>query len=83
MVLFRSHLKAKPRHMKSVKIGVSLFIIFVLSYLPAIYAINTGYRISGYFRYTAYINNLANFFIYLMVDKEFRAKLRLIIKRKT
>ena len=73
---------AKPRHTKSVKIGLSLFLVFIFSYTPTIYAIVSRRPISGYFRYTNYINNLANFFIYLLVDEEFRAKLGAIFKCK-
>ena len=62
--------------MKSVKIGLSLFIVYILSYTPFMYVGISGNPISGYFRFTFYINNLANFFIYLFVDGEFRAKLR-------
>ena len=74
--LFRQTSQKNLRHMKSVKIGASLALVFILSFTPGIYGMNTGRPISGYFRYTFYINNLANFFIYLVVDDEFRAKLR-------
>ena len=57
-------------------IGASLFVIFIVSLLPILYAGTFGGPISGYFRYTYYINNLANFFIYLLIDEEFRAKLK-------
>ena len=69
--------------MKSVKIGLSLFIIFMLTYTPFIFSFilpSLG-PISGYFRFTFYINNLANFFIYLFVDEDFRAKLRAMFCR--
>ena len=62
--------------MKAVKIGLSLFMVFILSYTPFIYIVTVGPPISGYFRFTFYINNLANFFIYLFVDEEFRVKLK-------
>ena len=64
--------------MKAVKIGLSLFFVFILSYTPIIFAYNLASSlgpISGYFRFTFYLNHLANFFIYLFVDEEFRAKL--------
>ena len=64
------------RHSKSVKIGASLFIVFLFSYAQFIYLGNGGGPISGYFRYTFYINNLANFFIYLAVDEEFRERFK-------
>ena len=75
-----SRSNAKPRHMKSVKIGLSLFLVFIFSFTPSVYAILAREVMSGYFRYTNYINNLANFFIYLLVDEEFRAKLKEMIR---
>ena len=62
--------------MKSVKIGASLFLVFIFSFTPLLYAVNSEGAISGYFRFTLLINNLSNFFIYLLVDEEFRAKLK-------
>ena len=62
--------------MKSVKIGASIFIVFILSFTPGIYVLNFGGPISGYFRYAFYINNLANFFVYLAVEEAFRVKLK-------
>ena len=47
-----------------------------MSYTPLLYTFNSDQPISGYFRFATYINNLANFFIYLLVDEEFRAKLK-------
>ena len=69
--------------MKVVKIGVSLFMVFILSYTPFIYIVTFGKPISAYFGFTFYINNLANFFIYLFVDEEFRAKLSSMFKAST
>ena len=62
--------------MKSVKIGLSLLSVYILTYTPFLYVGIVREPISGYFRFTFYINNLANFFIYLFVDEEFRAKLK-------
>ena len=64
--------------MKSVKIGLSLFLVFILSYIPPMFAfiVPSVAPIHGYFRFSFYLNHLANFFIYLFVDEEFRAKLR-------
>ena len=61
--------------MKTVKIGLSLFVVFILSYTPFIYVAAFGQPISGYFRFSFYLNNLANFFIYIFFDGEFRVKL--------
>ena len=64
--------------MKTVKIGVSLLLVFILSFVPMLYAVNSDDPISGYFRFSVYVNNLANFFIYLFVDEQFRSKLRMM-----
>ena len=52
----------------------------VMSFSPLLYLSNFEGPISGYFRYCFYINSVANFFIYLVVDEEFRAKLKAIRK---
>ena len=67
--------------MKSVKIGSLLVVVFIFSFLPSTYAAFSGATISGYFRFSLFINNLANFFIYLVVDEEFRAKLKSIFAK--
>ena len=58
------------------KIGLALFLTFILSFTPLQVIVHSGMRISGYFRWSLYINHVANFFIYLVVDEEFRAKLK-------
>ena len=72
--------KKTGRHKKSVKIGLSLFLVFILSFTPSLWATFIG-KISGYFGYTFVINNLANFFIYMVVDEDFRGKLKAMCKR--
>ena len=62
--------------MKCVKIGTSLFVVFLLSFTPEMFAANTNKKISGFFDYAFYINNLANFFFYLMIDGDFRRELK-------
>ena len=71
---------AQTKHMKLVKIGLSLFIVFIVSFTPGLYVVNFGGPISGYFGFVYKINNLANFFVYLFVDEEFRAKLKAMCK---
>ena len=73
---FRKNSNPRSCHIKTVKIGLSLFVVFILSYTPFIYIVTFGKLISGYFAFAFYNNNLANFLIYLFVDEEFRAKLR-------
>ena len=62
--------------MKSVKIGLSLFIVYMISHTPYKYITTFGGPISGYFKFAFYINNLANFFIYFFVDEKFGAALK-------
>ena len=81
LVYVFSNVQHPKRHTKSVKIGFCLFVIFIVSYAPGLYLIFGGSQISGYFAYQFNINNLANFFVYLIVDEEFRAKLKAICKR--
>ena len=75
---------ARPAaHVKSMKIGFALFLVFTVSVIPTMYGLNFGGPINGYLMYAYSINNLANFFIYLAVDEEFRAKLKAICARKS
>ena len=63
------------------KIGLCLFLTFIVSFAPPLYLIYFGGKINGYFVYSININNLANFFVYLVVDEEFRAKVKAMCKR--
>ena len=76
----RSSNTSKPRYVKSVKIGSLLVVVFMVSFIPTLYATFSETTISGYFRFSLFINNLANFFIYLVVDEEFRKKLKEILR---
>ena len=60
------------RHVKSVKIGASLFLLIIATYTPLGYAIASKTTISGYLAFVIYINNFANFFIYFWIDEKFR-----------
>ena len=67
-----SSMQKKAKHVKSVKIGASLFVLTLVWYLPFVLTILVGWRISRYFFYFAYINNFANFFVYFWIDENFR-----------
>ena len=58
------------------KIGLSVFLLMVFSLLPAVYTQLSGQSLPGYFYYFAYNLNVANFFVYLLVDKQFRAEFK-------
>ena len=60
------------RHVKSVKIGSSIFFLIIATYSPLCYAIVAKTKVSGYLGFVIYINNFANFFIYFWIDKKFR-----------
>ena len=79
--MFFNSQQAKGKHLKSVKIGVLLFIVFVLSYVTPLIVLRIGIKLPGHFVHVYHINNLANFFIYLVVDEEFRVKLKAMCKR--
>ena len=60
------------RHVKSVKIGASLFLVTIVTYLPIVYTSVTQLHFSGYVYGTIYVNNFANFFVYFLIDEKFR-----------
>ena len=60
------------RHVKSVKIGASLFAVTMLTYSSTVYGVITGVPVTGYIYVLIYINNFANFFVYFWIDKKFR-----------
>ena len=62
-------------HLKSVKIGASLFVVTVASYTPLIFSILSTTYLSGYLYFVIYINNFANFFVYAWIDDKFRESL--------
>ena len=69
----RSHQSLEnKRHVKSVKIGASLFVIAMLTYAPIIFCAVTGTQCSGYTYGVIYINNFVNFFVYSWIDTNFR-----------
>ena len=80
--IFSKNRKQYSRHIKAAKIGVSIFIVFFLSMTPAFYALHISRPINGYYRFAFAINNLSNFFIYLFVDDEFRARMKKICIRQ-
>ena len=67
------------RHKKSVKIGVSLFILTIFCYTSVLIAANSNLYLSHYAFYLIYVNNFGNFFIYFWIDEKFR---KYILRRK-
>ena len=71
--LFRNLIaKQNKRHVKSVKIGMSLFFLTIATYLPFHISVLTNIPYSGYLYGLIYINNFANFFVYFWIDRKFR-----------
>ena len=74
-MLYRSN-DAGRAQLTSVKIGLSVFFVYWVSFLPHMVFLATGVPLSGYLYYAYHLNNLANFFIYLAADTKFREALK-------
>ena len=70
--------QTNKRHMVAVKQLVLVMLVYVISFMPALLAANVP-STSFWIAYLLYINNVANFFIYLAVNKEFRNETKNII----
>ena len=57
--------------MVAVKQLILIMLVYIVSFVPASLALNVSW-ISFWISYLLYINNVANFFIYLAVNTEFR-----------
>ena len=64
--------RENKRHVKSVKIGASLFLITIITYTPIELAYVIGIPFFRYIEHAIYINNFINFFVYLWIDEDFR-----------
>ena len=65
--------QTNKRHTIVVKQLILIMLVYVSSFLPMLLALNVA-GISAWITYLVYINNVANFFIYLAVNKEFRSE---------
>ena len=63
--------QTNKRHMVAVKQLILIMLVYIVSFVPASLALNVSW-ISFWISYLLYINNVANFFIYLVVNTEFR-----------
>ena len=70
--------QANKRHMVAVKQLILIMLVYVASVVPALLVLNVHW-ISFWIVYLVYINNVANFFIYLAVNKEFRSETKNMI----
>ena len=67
--------QTNKRHMVAVKQLILIMLVYVISFLPLIIIMN-GSVTSSWIAYLMYINNVANFFIYLAVNTEFRNEMK-------
>ena len=65
--------------MTSVKIGLSVFVLSVISFAPMVFASMTGQVVPGLFYYCVYLTNIGNIVVYLIVDKKFGQLLKLCV----
>ena len=79
MHVFRTN-NAGRSQLTSVKIGLSVFVVYWVSFLPQMVFLATGVSMSGYLYYAYHLNNLANFFIYLAADTKFREALKKMLR---
>ena len=70
--------QTNKRHMVAVKQLILIMLVYVISYMPPVLALNVPW-ISFWITYLTYINNVANFFIYLAVNTEFRNETKAMI----
>ena len=63
--------QTNKRHVVAVKQLILVMLVYVISFFPLLLAVNVP-SVSFWIVYLMYINNVANFFIYLAVNKEFR-----------
>ena len=70
--------QTNKRHMVAVKQLILIMLVYVISFVPALLILNIS-GTSLWFSYLVYINNVANFFIYLAVNKEFRNETKTIL----
>ena len=63
--------QTKKRHMVAVKQLILIMLVYVISFVPALVALNVK-SLSLWYTYLLPVNHVANFFIYLAVNTEFR-----------
>ena len=70
--------QTNKRHMVAVKQLILIMLVYVSSFLPLFLILNVP-GTSFWIMYLVYINHVANFFIYLAVNKEFRKESKKMI----
>ena len=72
-------LRTNRRHMVAVTQVILIAIVYVVSFVPSMLLLN-GIVSNTLFAYLFYVNNISNFFIYLVVNKEFRKEAKNLVK---
>ena len=61
--------------MKSAKIGFSLLLVMVASFIPGL-LVSFGVFKNEFLKYSFSLKHVANFFVYTYIDEDFRVKLK-------
>ena len=70
--------QTNKRHMVAVKELILVMLVYVIRFLPLLLTLNVSGAVV-WFVYLLYINHVANFFIYLAVNKDFRNETKTMI----
>ena len=70
--------QTNKRHVVAVKQLILIMLVYVISFVPPVFVLNVP-GTSAWIWYLMYINNVANFFIYFAVNKEFRNETKIMI----
>ena len=70
--------QTNKRHVVAVKQLILIMLAYVISFVPPVFVLNVP-GTSAWIWYLMYINNVANFFIYFAVNKEFRNETKIMI----
>ena len=69
--------QTNKRHTVAVKQLILIMLVYVISFVPLLVIVNAP-ETSVWLVYLMFINNVANFFIYLAVNKEFRNETKIM-----
>ena len=70
--------KTNKRHVVAVKQLILVMLVYIVSFVPMLLSMNLSGK-SVWIVYLVYINNVANFFIYLAVNMDFRNETKVMI----
>ena len=70
--------QTNKRHIAAVKQLILILLVYVISFVPLLLAGNVPWT-SFWIVYLIFTNNVANFFIYLAVNKDFRNETKIMI----